>query len=331
MPACFLGLLDLWGSFPPMPVPSRDPQRQPSQTNPSGSYANIAEHIEIGHTGDGMEMGVYKPDKFYPEKMLPDLDKLMRDSGGQGLFEMFKAGAITPPMMADLVRQLRNSEAEIRGALTIEIQKQELRTLLDRLEEANDASGISKAVTDFVRKKSSNGKARVEEIKKILETFNVRKSETDGKRKPQLVLQLFKVAGLGVAKSTARELTFRLAEQSDNLVRSIATPPHSTVVATESRELQTQEVVGSDESRAHSDALEQLEREEDPGCDDGANITSDVVKEQAMQVVSSDTLTFPISFLSEISEIDVEAPIELFDETDHITNLSHGQAFETVC
>ena len=129
-----------------------------------------------------------EPDKWYSEHLFAEFEKKL------GLVEKKKRGPLDSSLMAGLVDQLRNSPEEINGAIDDDAQKQAMRALLQALKRRNDEGGITSAVEEYVRKRRG-GKCGVPEMMDVLATEGrVPKAELTGKRKPQLVERLYKLA-----------------------------------------------------------------------------------------------------------------------------------------
>ena len=195
MPASFWNLLDMFGGWPPMPVPS---QQRPPNTNSNdisewvgGSYMSLSERIAMADqccaNGDNV------PDKYDPEAIFKEIDHT------SGLVEnVLRGRAVTPHGMRILVDKLRNHPDDVNVAIATAVARRKYDKVVVALKESNRESGIERAVCDFVAAQCE-GMSRVAELKQVLQQrFNVPRSQVQ-KCRALLVKRLHELAGLGEA------------------------------------------------------------------------------------------------------------------------------------
>lgn len=183
-PEAFHSLLELWGGFLPIVVPSKQPDKQPDKNKDTGgSYAGLGESID---RAEELRQHVGKPGLHYPPSLLDGL--LKRPT--LRLVEHFKAKSLSDDQWLKLRALLRESRATITAEMERRLAMATRQAANANLEKAQVALGIQQAVFDFMAAKDDNGKTTVKAMQAQLLTQGMTKREVP-KHKAQCVAEIF--------------------------------------------------------------------------------------------------------------------------------------------
>lgn len=196
-PAAFHSLLESWGGFLAVVVPSNKPEKQPNDTTDTGGgYAGLGESIERAAELATMA-GV--PGKHYPPALLDAVWKMPNVN----LVATWEATGDLPPRHWSNLRKLLRQP---RSTLTKEFERRlaivKRKIANVTLEKAQEAAGVQQAVIAYMLSVAGGGDKRVKAMQTLLNGFGMPKRDVP-KHRAQCIAEIFKRKGLTPMLATA--------------------------------------------------------------------------------------------------------------------------------
>jgi len=188
-PDAFHALLESWGGFLPVVLPSLKPEKQPDDTKDTGgSYMGLGESIEQAAE---LKKLVGKPGLHYPPSLL---DQLWKHPSVK-LAETWEAtGTLPDSLWSKLRRLLRYPRVTLKLEIERRMSMAKRRDANADLETAQENSGVQKAVFDYLLSLPSADR-RVPAMKTLLLGYGMPKRDVP-KHRAQCVAAIFKRAQL---------------------------------------------------------------------------------------------------------------------------------------
>ena len=198
-PAAFHSLLELWGGFLPVVVPSTKPEKQPDDAKDTGgSYAGLGESIERAAE---LKQLAGKPGLHYPPHLL---DGLLKKPDLE-LEAKFKAGTLDEGNWSKLRALLRQPRVSLAAELERRMAMAQRKEANAELEKAQCDAGVQQAVFDYILSLPAlegGGDKRVPAMRTLLQRLGMPKRDVP-KHRAQCVAEIFKRAKLTVKPPAA--------------------------------------------------------------------------------------------------------------------------------
>lgn len=184
-PAAFHSLLESWGGFMPVVVPSIKPDKQPDDAKDTGgSYAGLGESID---RASELKRLAGMPGKHYPPALLDELWKKPELK----LAEMWKGtGSLPDNYWSNLRKILRQPRVTLAAEIERRIAMANRTVANNELEQAQEDAGIQQAVFAYMLSLEARDK-RVPAMQTVLQTLGMPKRDVP-KHRAQCVAEIFK-------------------------------------------------------------------------------------------------------------------------------------------
>ena len=191
-PAAFHSLLELWGGFLPVVVPSMKPEKQPDAAKGTGgSYAGLGESIERSVE---LQRLAGQPGRYYPPQLLDDLLK----KPDLDIEAKFVAGTLTESNWSKLCDLLRQPRVSLVAEMERRMAMAKRKDANAELEKAQRDAGQLAAVSDYLLglpSTAGGGDTRVPAMRAVLQRLGMPKRDVP-KHRAQCIAEIFKRAKL---------------------------------------------------------------------------------------------------------------------------------------